>query len=136
MWLSRPISASTPASKTAVLIHGAITHIELWAPDEWAVRGVPGDAELADPAGTDCGIRWLDAGKSELSHSGPNRRVTLEPMPPGLTRIRSAHAQPLDWQGGSPLLRPLPLGRSGRNPDGRLVEGLRMGWLREHAVGW
>jgi MraZ protein len=33
----------------AVLIHGAITHIELWDPEEWGVRGVPGDAELADP---------------------------------------------------------------------------------------
>jgi MraZ protein len=33
----------------AVLIHGAITHIELWDPEEWTVRGVPGDAELADP---------------------------------------------------------------------------------------
>jgi MraZ protein len=35
--------------ESAVLIHGAITHIELWDPQEWAVRGVPGDAELADP---------------------------------------------------------------------------------------
>ncbi len=35
--------------ESAVLIHGAITHIELWDPEEWAVRGVPGDAELADP---------------------------------------------------------------------------------------
>jgi MraZ protein len=33
----------------AVLIHGAISHIELWDPEEWAVRGAPGDAELADP---------------------------------------------------------------------------------------
>ena len=37
--------------ESAVLIHGAITHIELWDPEEWAVRGVPGDAELADPPG-------------------------------------------------------------------------------------
>jgi MraZ protein len=36
--------------ESAVLIHGAITHIELWDPEEWAVRGVPGDEELADPA--------------------------------------------------------------------------------------
>jgi MraZ protein len=36
--------------ESAVLIHGAITHIELWSPGEWAVRGVPGDAELADPS--------------------------------------------------------------------------------------
>ena len=36
--------------ESAVLIHGAITHIELWDPEEWTVRGVPGDAELADPA--------------------------------------------------------------------------------------
>jgi len=35
--------------ESAVLIHGAITHIELWDPEEWNVRGVPGDAELADP---------------------------------------------------------------------------------------
>ena len=33
----------------AVLVHGAISHIELWDPEEWAVRGAPGDAELADP---------------------------------------------------------------------------------------
>src|ERR1700727_3068494 len=37
--------------ESAVLIHGAITHIELWDPAEWSVRGEPGDAELADPAG-------------------------------------------------------------------------------------
>jgi division/cell wall cluster transcriptional repressor MraZ len=37
--------------ETGVLIHGAISHIELWDPAEWAIRGVPGDAELADPAG-------------------------------------------------------------------------------------
>jgi MraZ protein len=37
--------------ESAVLIHGAISHIELWAPGEWAVHGEPGDAELADPAG-------------------------------------------------------------------------------------
>ena len=36
--------------ESAVLIHGAITHIEFWDPEEWAVRGAPGDAELADPA--------------------------------------------------------------------------------------
>ena len=36
--------------ETAVLIHGAITHIELWDPSEWEVRGVPGDDELADPS--------------------------------------------------------------------------------------
>jgi MraZ protein len=36
--------------ESAVLIHGAISHIELWDPEEWAIRGVPGDAELADPA--------------------------------------------------------------------------------------
>jgi MraZ protein len=33
----------------AVLIHGAITHIEVWDPQEWAIRGVPGDAERAHP---------------------------------------------------------------------------------------
>jgi MraZ protein len=38
--------------ESAVLIHGAITHIELWDPQEWAVRGVPGDEELADPPPT------------------------------------------------------------------------------------
>jgi MraZ protein len=37
--------------ESAVLIHGAISHIELWDPAEWTVRGEPGDAELADPAG-------------------------------------------------------------------------------------
>lgn len=36
--------------ESAVLIHGAITHIEFWDPDEWAVWGESGDAELADPA--------------------------------------------------------------------------------------
>lgn len=36
--------------ETAVLIHGAINHIELWDPSEWEIRGVPGDAELADPS--------------------------------------------------------------------------------------
>jgi MraZ protein len=35
--------------ESAVLIHGAITHIELWNPEEWGRRGVPGDAELIDP---------------------------------------------------------------------------------------
>ena len=35
--------------ETAVLVHGAIDHIEVWNPSEWEVRGVPGDAELADP---------------------------------------------------------------------------------------
>jgi MraZ protein len=33
----------------AVLIHGAIKHIELWNPDQWARRGASGDAELVDP---------------------------------------------------------------------------------------
>jgi MraZ protein len=33
----------------AVLIHGAITHIELWNPDEWTIWGAPGDQQLADP---------------------------------------------------------------------------------------
>jgi transcriptional regulator MraZ len=33
----------------AVLIHGAIKHIELWNPDEWGRRGASGDAELVDP---------------------------------------------------------------------------------------
>jgi MraZ protein len=36
----------------AVLIHGAISHIELWNPDEWTISGVPGDEALADPTGT------------------------------------------------------------------------------------
>jgi MraZ protein len=36
--------------ESAVLIHGAITHIEFWDPEEWGVRGATGDAELADPA--------------------------------------------------------------------------------------
>jgi MraZ protein len=36
----------------AVLIHGAISHIELWNPEEWTISGVPGDAALADPMGT------------------------------------------------------------------------------------
>jgi MraZ protein len=36
----------------AVLVHGAISHIELWDPEEWAIRGAPGDAELADPTRT------------------------------------------------------------------------------------
>jgi MraZ protein len=36
----------------AVLIHGAISHIELWDPEEWTIRGAPGDAELADPTRT------------------------------------------------------------------------------------
>lgn len=35
---------------SAVLVHGAITHIEVWDPSEWEVRGVPGDDELADPS--------------------------------------------------------------------------------------
>ena len=35
--------------ESAVLIHGAIRHIEIWDPEEWAVRSAPGDAELADP---------------------------------------------------------------------------------------
>jgi MraZ protein len=35
--------------ESAVLIHGAITHLELWNPQEWEIRGAPGDAELADP---------------------------------------------------------------------------------------
>lgn len=38
--------------ESAVLVHGAITHIELWDPAEWEVRGVPGDEELADPSTT------------------------------------------------------------------------------------
>jgi MraZ protein len=36
--------------ESAVLIHGAITHIEFWDPGEWAVCAATGDAELADPA--------------------------------------------------------------------------------------
>lgn len=36
--------------ESAVLVHGAITHIELWDPSEWEVRGSPGDDELADPS--------------------------------------------------------------------------------------
>jgi MraZ protein len=36
----------------AVLIHGAISHIELWDPEEWTIRGAPGDDELADPTRT------------------------------------------------------------------------------------
>ena len=35
--------------ESAVLIHGAISHIELWDPSEWEVRGLPGDEELAEP---------------------------------------------------------------------------------------
>jgi MraZ protein len=35
--------------ETAVLVHGAINHIELWDPAEWEIRGAPGDAGLADP---------------------------------------------------------------------------------------
>jgi MraZ protein len=35
--------------ETAVLIQGAITHIEVWNPEEWEIRSAPGDAELADP---------------------------------------------------------------------------------------
>ncbi len=34
---------------SAVLIHGAITHIEFWNPEEWAVWAAAGDAELAHP---------------------------------------------------------------------------------------
>jgi MraZ protein len=33
----------------AVLVHGAITHIELWNPEQWSVWGASGDAELIDP---------------------------------------------------------------------------------------
>jgi MraZ protein len=49
----------------AVLIHGAITHIELWDPEEWAIRGVPGDAELADPTSTT--FAWPPSPPSQLS---------------------------------------------------------------------
>lgn len=36
--------------ESAVLVHGAITHVELWDPSEWEVRGSPGDEELAEPS--------------------------------------------------------------------------------------
>jgi MraZ protein len=35
--------------ESAVLVHGAISHIEVWDPEEWAVSGAPGDAGLAEP---------------------------------------------------------------------------------------
>jgi MraZ protein len=35
--------------ENAVLVHGAISHIEIWSPEEWAIRAAPGDADLADP---------------------------------------------------------------------------------------
>ncbi len=57
--------------ESAVLIHGAITHIELWAPDEWAVRGVPGDEELADPSVPIAASAGSMPANPELSHSGP-----------------------------------------------------------------
>jgi MraZ protein len=33
-----------------VLVHGAITHVELWDPAVWEIQGAPGDASLVGPA--------------------------------------------------------------------------------------
>jgi MraZ protein len=41
--------------ENAVLVHGAITHIEIWNPEVWAERGAPGDAVLANPPWTPSG---------------------------------------------------------------------------------
>ena len=37
--------AELPES-TTVLVHGALTHIELWNPQLWEVHGAAGDASL------------------------------------------------------------------------------------------
>jgi MraZ protein len=55
----------------AVLIHGAISHIELWDPEEWTIFGVPGDAALIDPTGT----------ALALATTGPT--PSDQPQPPG-----------------------------------------------------
>jgi MraZ protein len=53
----------------AVLIHGAITHIELWNPEEWARWGASGDAELVDPDSS--GFATAPTG-SQREQTGPS----------------------------------------------------------------
>jgi MraZ protein len=59
----------------AVLIHGAITHIELWDPREWNISGVPGDAALADPTGAALALATSGASPSPVDSD--------QPRPPG-----------------------------------------------------
>jgi MraZ protein len=65
----------------AVLIHGAITHIELWDPEEWAVRGVPGDAELADPTRTAFAMAASATSSSPSTPSSPAQSAHPVPAP-------------------------------------------------------
>lgn len=47
----REFAALTEGS--TVLVHGALTHIELWNPEMWEVQGEAGDASLTgNPSGT------------------------------------------------------------------------------------
>ena len=52
----------------AVLVHGAITHIELWNPEKWSVFGASGDAELIDP---DSSAFAVEASRSRHDQTGP-----------------------------------------------------------------
>ena len=62
----------------AVLIHGAITHIELWDPHEWSIFGAPGDAALADPTGTALALATTGPTPSPGLHQQAD-----QPRPPG-----------------------------------------------------
>jgi MraZ protein len=53
----------------AVLVHGAITHIELWNPEDWTVWGASGDAELVDP---DSSAFAMATRSSQRDQTGPS----------------------------------------------------------------
>jgi MraZ protein len=61
----------------AVLIHGAINHIELWNPEEWARRGASGDAELVDP---DSSALAMATSRPRSDQTGPSD--TTNPFSP------------------------------------------------------
>ncbi len=76
--------------ESAVLIHGVVTHVEVWSPAEWEVRGAPGDLQLAgsslaqmgappghDPAGSPAG----EALHAATQPGGSPGGVPLSPPP-------------------------------------------------------
>jgi MraZ protein len=53
-----------------VLVHGAITHVELWDPAVWEIQGAPGDASLVGTAISALPVQTPGAGAQPEDQEG------------------------------------------------------------------
>ncbi len=66
----------------AVLIHGAISHIELWNPEEWTIWGGPGDQQLADPTRSGPALEMAGAPSAPSAQSVQTGQAGYPDQPP------------------------------------------------------